>query len=302
MLLCQCAADPAEATRLGLPQLPGQLYTLFNNQDSFLCLGAVTPDLPAVSDVLWKEQWSDAMHSGHLRQLVVQVFDELVANNASDASLAWVFGYVGHIVADVGIHPVVGLANAARGGNAHRECEIVQDTRLYREKTGGDLIHSPCLDGVKGCRKDPQAIAEIMTAWATCLKKVDPAFDGSCIEWYGVYLSGIHGAVTLIPQKVPPPLVPTAHKYLANYAYQSEKDIDAKDNADFYDGIVLPLPGAPRGTFLYDACDRVLQHLIPLWNSMWQAKQTKTSLAGLIPDWNLNTGMDSTTGKLAFWP
>jgi hypothetical protein len=134
------------------------------------------------------------------------------------------------------------------------------------------------------------------------LKKANPAFNGSCQEWYGTYLAGIQGAVRLIPDKVPPGLESRAHQYLANYAYQSKKLVDAQDKKDFFDSVQIPPTGTSRGDFLQAPCNHVFRHLIEIWSKMWQAWQARSSLSALIPDWDLNTGIDRGTGSLAFWP
>jgi len=297
MLLGQSAADPTVAPSLGLVPLPLDLYGLLNANDCYLCLGLISPDLPAIADQLWGLRWSDEMHDGNLRHAVVHVFAELQKLACTDAALAWVLGYVGHIVGDVAVHPVVKLANDARGGKVHREVEIVQDSLIFHEQTGADLTSAPYLETLKNCRLDLTTYNQVLQAWSAGLKTAYPGFDGSCPDWYGTYLAGVHVATTQSAA-----MASGLHFLLNTYVYRHVKDIDAKDRADFYDNVVVPNPPGKRGKFKPDVFDRGVRRLIELWRQMWTCWQTKTSIGALIPDWDLNSGKDIATGKLAFWP
>lgn len=303
MVICEYATDDQQAIALSRQPLPAELTTLLSSNHCFLILGAVSPDLPAISDFIWKQRWSDAMHIGPLNRLVVDIFDQSFGCSSSsrDAILAWLFGYVGHIVADAVVHPIVNLAmQAAKNQSIHQEIEVCMDSLTYAEKKGGDLQLVPYFDGLRACRKSPQIFAELMELWQKCLASAAPSFDGDPLEWYGTYLAGFHAATTLIPPKVAGELH-FIHKF-ANYVYQPVSAISASDRAAYYDHVPIPLSPPGHGSFSKDVFDRAVGHLIDIWREMWARVPVKGSIVNVVPDCNLNTGADMHTYKLVLWP
>jgi hypothetical protein len=297
MVICEFAADPSKASSVGRGPLPAELTTLLNDNHCFLMLGAVSPDLPAISDFIWKRNWSDAMHGGPFTRTIVDLFAQSFNCTAAsrDAILAWLFGYVGHIVADAVVHPVVNVAMAdVKIQGIHQEIEICIDSLLYDEKKHGDLQLVPYLDGLRACRKSPEAFAELMDLWQKCISTAEPSFDGDPVEWYGTYLAGFHAATTMAP----PDAAANLHfiHTFANYVYQPVSAISDKDRTRFYNHVAIPIaPG--HGSFVQDVFNRALGHLIDIWGEMWKRVPVK----GSIGNCNLNTGADTHTYKLVLW-
>jgi hypothetical protein len=284
MLICQAAQH----------SLPSQAKQIFAANECFLLLGAVSPDLPAVSDKVHGTDWSDRMHDGRLTRLVVPIFQELKAAQCRDARLAWLFGYVGHIVADVVVHPVVRLSlkHPGRDGQ-HQRSEIITDTLLFNAIKTWPLKSADFLGWLKECNDDQNRTMylQTMATWSACLKQADPSFEpsgGSCSDWYAWYVNGVEAA-TEIPRWV----------FGYNYLYPKVSQIDAADRRDFYDDVTLPLPAGAHGPYRPNVFDLAVTRLSSLWQQMWTRLLAADSggIDDLIPDWNLNDGSNRTPGK-----
>jgi hypothetical protein len=119
-LVCQAASDPKFAETLGFA-ISTTLRDLLIEYQDFLLLGSVGPDLPAIYDKVASEKWSDAFHNGATTNAtVLNAYSDLKAVQCMDARLAFLLGYVGHMVTDAVIHPIVGLANPTKNSTVHR--------------------------------------------------------------------------------------------------------------------------------------------------------------------------------------
>jgi hypothetical protein len=98
----------------------------------YVCLGAVGPDYPYLTDLLEKylnvHSWADRMHyekTGEFARFGVERLLTLTGD-AFDVCLAWLSGYVSHLITDEVIHPVVQAIVGPYIFNAddHRHCEM----------------------------------------------------------------------------------------------------------------------------------------------------------------------------------
>jgi hypothetical protein len=103
----------------------------------FLELGAVSPDYPYL-DVTSGEakKWADVMHYTHTGDTVytaATMVRDLPSGEDKDKCLAWLMGFVAHVVGDMCIHPVVYLKVGPYDQNAtpHRRCEMHQDAFIF---------------------------------------------------------------------------------------------------------------------------------------------------------------------------
>jgi hypothetical protein len=287
MLICEAASDPSIAKTFDVT-LPPQFRQILAANHCYLLLGSVSPDLPAIADVLGGSNWSDRMHNGNLNRVPVQIFNELKATGCRDARLAWLFGYVGHIIADVVVHPVVRLAITRRGGaNVHRRCEITQDSLLFRDIKTYDLTVADFFGSLKECRSDPnkKIFEDAMALWAKCLNSCGASFHGNCADWYTSYVTTVEFATEL------PRLI------FYNTIYPSADSISQEDRRDFYDDVILPVPENEHGAFRSGVFDLAVRRLVPIWKQMWDCLVTPdtSGIGPLIQDWDLNSGANRTT-------
>ena len=297
MLVCQAAQH-------SLPSLPRQILAA---NECFLLLGSVSPDLASVSDKVHGTNWSDRMHDGSLNRLVVPIFQDLKTAHCRDARIAWLFGYVAHIVADVVVHPVVRLSlkHPGRDGQ-HQRSEITTDTLLFSAIKTWPLKSADFLGWLKECNDDANRpmYLQTMATWSRCLKQVEPNFDkptedplgggqsgpfgGSCSDWFAWYVHGVEGA-SEIPRWF----------FGYNYLYPRVNQISAEDRRDFFDDVTLPLPSGANGEYRTNVFDRAVSHLSSIWQQMWTRLLAADSggIDDLIPDWDLNSGTNRTTGR-----
>ena len=288
MLLCQRAADPTIAKQYGVQYSPDWLK-IINNQQCFLLLGSVTPDIPAISDQIRSQSWSDQMHNGQLNRAVVPIFSTLKQSKCRDARLAWLFGYVGHIIGDVVVHPVVSLAKERRGGasSLHRQCEICQDSLLFKDLQSYDLISADYLGWMRETTSDRNAAMfnEAMNIWQDGLNQSGAGPGVNCREWYVTYSAGFEVATNL------------SRVAINGYVYPKATDITPADRADFYDSVILPVPAGTQASFRAMVFDLALRRLTRIWQQMWTCLNDGQpgGIDALIPDWDLNNGKNRGT-------
>jgi hypothetical protein len=291
MLLCQRAADPTIAGQHGVHYSPDFLAIIDSHQCFFL-MGAVTPDLPAISDKLAQQSWSDEMHNGKLNRAVVPIFSMLKQVGCRDARLAWLFGYVGHVIGDVVVHPVVQEAKKSKPGDssAHRECEICEDVLLFKdirsyELTEGVILHK-YMDWMNETRSahNRAMFDQTMAIWRDGLNQHGANFGGDCAGWYSSYIAALDLATAL-------PLFK-----FDGYLYPKSPSVSAADRRNFYDWVPLPVPQGSCGDFRTAVVDLAVKQLATKWQAMWTCLTDGQpgGIEALIPDWDLNTGENRT--------
>jgi len=148
----------------------------------FFELGAISPDYPYLSVVSSSAKaWAEAMHHQHTgdRLKAGIQFVQKMSGPEKYKALAWLLGFTSHIIADVTVHPVVGLKVGPYEGNekAHRTCEMHQDVFIYTKMDVGSIYSGNFLkDGIAACtapnnldRLDPT----ICKVWRYMLKTAD---------------------------------------------------------------------------------------------------------------------------------
>jgi hypothetical protein len=278
MLVCQAAQYA----------LPVEARTILAANQCFLLLGSVSPDLPAVADKVHGSDWSDAMHDGKLTRTPVSLFAQLKQDNCRDGRIAWLLGYVGHIVTDVVVHPVVRLAiQRWKGQKIHQRIEITQDTIIFDAIKSWPLRSADFLGWLNECGSPGRAgvYKQAMDAWAAALKATDASFDGNCLDWFAWYVHGFEAA-TDIPRW-----------FFYNYVYPRIEQLPAADRRDFYDEVLLPAPAGTYGGFRSRVFDLAVSRTETVWKKAWDCLTAadSTGIDGLIPDWDLNSGKNRTT-------
>jgi hypothetical protein len=277
MLICQAAQYA----------LPDEARKIFAANQCFLLLGAVSPDLPAVADKVHGTSWSDAMHNGKLTRTPVSLFAQLKKDNCRDGRIAWLFGYVGHIIGDVLVHPIVRLAiQRWSDQNIHQRVEITQDTIIFDAIKSWPLREADFLGWLNECGTPArQAVyKQAMDSWAAALKATDASFDGNCLDWFAWYVHGFESA-TDIPRW-----------FFYNYFYPKIDQIPDADRRDFYDNVLLPVPKGTLGDFRSKVFDLAVSRTETIWKPMWSrlVAADGSGIEDLIPDWDLNSGTNRT--------
>jgi hypothetical protein len=290
-----------------LASLDGNLGKLLSSHQCMLFLGAVSPDLPAIWDnapMVGGERWSDRFHTIHntdakrvaTNHVVEKAFMEIRAIPDEQTrldGLAWLLGYVGHMVTDVVVHPVVrecitqakdvGISD---GGALHQRIEIVMDTMLVKALLGKEgVAGSPLLAWLHNAGHD-QHRKQVMAVWAKAIEDVygesaDPA------HWYDSYVGALSG-------------LGDSPFQFRGFTYPKFADIPEFERAMYYQKLMLPNDTiGPYKTIFDLATAKVGER----WGTIWQRWTCGASLAGVIPDWDLNTGANYTASiALDLWP
>lgn len=305
--------------------LPEPLRKLLAANPSFLCLGAVSPDLPAIWDraeaYLGKglpgqhsHEWSDRFHEQDkppqptATNLVVMKAFAAIRLLPDDerrlASLAWLFGYAGHIITDVVVHPVVRLAKeqVLKDGTydpgfaprLHQVIEVVMDTLLVKSLEGKEIEETPILPMLAAVEDSQNQVAhdQTMAAWSYAIHAAygadaDPGF------WCSTYIAGLKVAKSSKFQ-------------FRGYTYPKADKIVTKDRESFYDQLLLPNDDAGdfESKVFALAKRRVVKRWAALWD-LWLTNDDGTGIGGknVVANWNLNSGANYTTNKLNdLWP
>ena len=287
-LVCQAASDSKFVETLG-PALPTALRDLLRDYQDFVLLGSVGPDLPAVHDKFASERWSDEFHNGATTNAtVLNAYSDLKAVHCMDARLAFLLGYVGHMVTDAVIHPIVGLANPTKNSTVHRECEICQDTLLFKARLKSDLTRAAFIDWLERCKDDdPGVFDQVMAQWERAIKKAYPTFPNESKTWFTYYTDAIEVAEGF-PLK------------FNGYTYQEASKISASERSTYYDNVLVPVPEGRRGNFYDEGFIRSVRNVLKVWLPLFQRyldPANHNPINDLVPRWNLDNGTNMDTQK-----
>lgn len=177
----------------------------------WLQAGTVGPDYPYLHHLLFNshsKSWADLMHYHHTGD-VVRAGVEWLHNWGGDRtsaefqrSVAWLAGYLSHVVFDASIHPVVRTIVGEYEDNAteHRACEMYMDSFIFKETYGYELVNDEWVNYLRHTT-DASGIGmdrSIKAIWGHMLKSTypdeyarnPPAFDG----WQNGYINAINTA------------------------------------------------------------------------------------------------------------
>ncbi len=150
----------------------------------FFELGAMSPDYPYlhIGDSA-SSAWADSMHYKNVGDRIREGINyvKLLDDNEKYKALAWLLGYVAHVVTDVTIHPVVELKVGVYEENKrdHRICEMSQDLYIYRRLNTGELNRAHLETGIATCTDDgdPGRIDPVIRSlWEKMLQSSEPEF------------------------------------------------------------------------------------------------------------------------------
>jgi hypothetical protein len=285
--------------------LDSTLRDLCKANASLLYLGAVSPDLPAIWDkvpAVGGGDWSDRFHTINstprqtpTNRVVEKAFAEIRAmpdDEARLAALVWLLGYVGHMVTDVVIHPVVRecmkqarALGVSDGGVLHQRVEIVMDTMLVKALLNKEVASAPILGWLGSAMRDPE-LAQVMAVWS---KAITAAYGESPDpkHWYLAYVEALNVSKSSVFQ-------------FRGYTYPRSSDIREFERKLYYDELMLPNDTTGRYQRVFDLA---VAKVVERWQAVWEKWTQWTELAGVIPDWDLNSG-ENHTAKIAhdLWP
>ncbi|PJI42190.1 zinc dependent phospholipase C family protein [Ferrovibrio sp.] len=297
MTLVNLAADENAIRQLGFRE---DVYEALGYYLRYAELGAVSPDYPYLAPWYPKaKDWADKMHyvstDGVPRQVLQQI--QGLSGNDRLKTIAWLLGYMSHVIGDVTIHPVVELKVGKYKGNEkdHRICEMHQDVYIFRRLKIGTPELADHLDnnGIRGCVDNTGALDGVITnAWKRALEAVYPESYGGNEPDPRVWHKGFGLIVDNIAEQ-------TSFMALARHVLPGENDGLAypKDvKSEFIDNLKTP-----EGVMSYDAIfDRAINNVRTAWSWLNAAIDGDQGQLQNLKPWDLDTGRDA-SGKLGMW-
>jgi hypothetical protein len=304
----------------------GGLEDVISQWSAFSYLGGVSPDYPYLSFGESNTKWADLMHKSgtHLmiRAAIKHLFDirHSVNQDAWGKKMAWLLGFVSHVVADVTIHPVVNfkVGKYEDHKSQHRDCEMNQDVHIYSQRIGLDLRKASHMRGELlqcGAYDDFSDVVEEIWRIGFNAAYQDEPDSGQIDAWNKNFMELIRLAERGRD-------FPVIGRYLEfnNLAYpDTAQDEFIKDlkvpTSRMVDAEEQPIDFNELLSF-DEVFDKALEHIIAAWRAIRDDLYTQNNgqyMVGetlgnrhqrLIGNWSLDTGIevDDPVKKLRLWP
>lgn len=285
-------------------KLPELLSKAFEKYLEFCELGSVSPDLPYLALGNPDQQsWADTFHYEGTFDFVTRAAKILcdLEGLTQLRCLAWLMGYVSHLVMDGTIHPVVEkiVGNYADHKNEHRTCELNQDAYIFPDLGYGTVDRAePIKTGPKLCA-DPdnpsQLNPELLSFWAATLQDTHPYQYNQAKPninlWFKNYIDIMDKVVEEGGQMYPF----TRHVLVDILAISTPDPLDV-DDAYIYD------LNTPIGIKSYhDLIDSSMDNVLATWDALARAViDSQFEALALIPNYNLDTGR-AYSDKYVWW-
>ena len=282
-----------------------KLGNILRRYAQFVTLGSVSPDLPYLGQLaLTGSTWADIMHYHNTNGIVNLGLHSLMAAKEKQADwkcqVAWLCGFVGHLVADSTAHPVteciVGPCSDPAVGPAHMECEMTQDIMIMNDIMNLQLTDATYTGHIDSCIVH-RAFGKVMDFWRehammNCPAAGRPNTD-ALVSSYKDLLTTASGGNAF----------GRLFRHLGtNFSYISYSSLmrNYPDRIDRYYSNVL-LPNGLTGSFRIDVFDYAVKNLVDAWTRIERKLFSIQNIAEIIPDWNLDTGVDQRTGVQTYW-
>jgi hypothetical protein len=276
----------------------------------FCHMGAISPDYPylKLADKS-AEFWANAMHHKYVtsteQNLIHLGMDHIrsLAGDQKSKCLAWFFGYISHVTADVTCHPVTNILVGdyeADNEVAHRESELHQDVYIFKTRINGDVSKSEHIKNVIGTCVDPndknKVDPDIEQFWNSLLSKTFPPIHAK----FAVNVNAWHNAVQLVLDNIAEELsvIPSRHiRGLltgGGIAYPRYNEIN---RAKFIDKLKTP-----KGIKTYDQVfDLAMKRVIEVWKLVYDGIfSDNDAFQDKIRIWNLDSGQEAITAKVTW--
>ncbi len=285
-----------------------ELWQLLNRHYRFLLLGSVSPDLPYLSVNTGSVKWADVMHYEKTSSTFEAGFAALknswhAKTEPDEVKLAWLLGYVSHMVADATVHPVVQatVGDYEHHQGEHRDCEMTQDSIIFNiKKDGADIRYAEFADMVHFC-KDSVHFEELVSFWKGLImanyayKREEP----HPALWFTTYSAAIDAAdansafVGLF-----------RHVGLGeSYFYRTAAEIRS-DFAEQYKNYFLNFR-LPDNTYVnFEAVfQKAVGNIADAWKAIYTGLAPGAAPVSVVKAWNLDTGADmqSPGNPVTYW-
>lgn len=284
------------------------LWRFLNKYSEFVYFGAASPDLPYLSFKIGSVNWADVMHYEKTNSIAISGHAELKRTWSSktpsdETRLAWLLGFISHLVVDATIHPIVQAIVGPYELNKeeHRICEMTQDSVVFNENKNTDIYYAEFSSILKFCRESPAFDAlidfwknQILNNYGDKNEEPEPGL------WFNTYTEAIDAAeggsdiVALFRH------IGVAKKFL----YKPKAEIVSKE-PDSYKKYYTEakLPTGAAASFKKEGFERAVNNVAAAWNMLYSGLSADMVVADTIKNWNLDTGvnMDSPGKEVTYW-
>lgn len=289
--------------------LSAPLRQFLNKYSEFVYLGAASPDLPYLSFKTGKVNWADVMHHEKTNSIAISGYGELrrtwnVRTEAEEVKLAWLFGFISHLIADATIHPIVQAIVGVYEQNKeeHRICEMTQDSLIYYMKNKADIGYAEFSTILKHC-KSSEHFDGLMKFWKdhVTLNYGDKGEEPDTKLWFTTFTNAID-----VAEGSPAARFFSRHiDAVAEYTYKTNDDI-MSNYPNYYEKYFqkAKLPNGSTGSFAKYGFDYAVQNLTTAWVPLYAGLSGAAPVVSdIIKNWGLDTGvdMDSATGEVTYW-
>lgn len=170
-----------------------ELKRILLKHRNFVLLGANSPDLPYTSGDFFYGDKHHYEKSGLFIKNAIQILQNLTGETR-EKCLAWLCGYISHLVADSIIHPMVNaLTGVMYNVNPipHQTVENHQDSFAFHDLNIGEVTKAEFIDStIKHCSSATGGLDEdIEMFWSKILKTTFPACEGpNTSNWFRSYV------------------------------------------------------------------------------------------------------------------
>jgi hypothetical protein len=289
-------------------------------KNNFVVMGAAGPDYPYLTDVILYgvlhigHNWANRMHYENVTRFIGEGVNKLSMMDKKgdqfETCLAWLAGYVSHVIADSFVHPVI---NRIVNGiyifthEEHGHCELIQDIYIFKKITDTDIINAAAqdqktfayLDILNDCSdpEDPDKIhPHIRSFWGDLLQAAHPHAspyfkDINPDEWHKNYKARVNfiaDARSIFRHVLD---IANAPRYVAwTKIGQAEREKYTED-------CLLPDGSSCSYETLFE---RTVNLMVSKWKALFSLIDTGGgSLPLLVRDWDLDTGVDE--DKIDLW-
>lgn len=278
---------------------------LLRENKNFLTLGSVSPDIPYLAHLaMGGYNWADIMHYHKTNGIVNNALHSLsVAKTKGkiwEYQLAWLLGFIGHLVADATIHPIiesiVGPYTDKDTNSKHRECEMIQDVMIFKEVMNLELSAAEYTDFLRACIKHP-SFDKVAYFWGVHAE-VNCSTAGSfptknIIDSYAKELDTAEGGNAFAR---------AFRHFGVDYFYRTHSDI-TQNSPEYVNKYYLhiQLPNGLTGSFRKDGFEYAVKNLVAMWSKIERSLFSTENIANIIPNWNLDTGIDQEAEIRTYW-
>lgn len=284
------------------------LLMLASRHAEFAFLGAASPDLPYLSFKTGSVNWADVMHYEKTNSIVLSGHSELKGvwhsrSPGDEVKFVWLLGFVSHLVADATIHPIVqaivGPYDVKENQKEHRICEMTQDSLLFNEYKKEDIRYADFSEILEFCGESEYFDDLMEFCKAQVIKNYgDKGEEPHPSLWFDTYTEAIGMAESERG-------VGAVFRHLGvgtDYFYKPKAEILSnypEYYKKYYEKVILP---SGNGSFREVGFERAIRNVATAWNSLYAGVKSDLLVAGVVKNWNLDTGvdMDSANKEVTF--